>query len=117
MSPLERRTAPPVQTARQEPRSKAELSLCGRFVLGRPSLIGPLHRGLPRRAKLNPERAPLARSGLDSHLSAHPLHSLLDERKSYTRPRVLLLAVQALEDLEDATVLGGIDTDAVVLDP
>jgi hypothetical protein len=45
-----------------------------------------------------------------------PLDDLLAHREADPRPRVLLAAVQALEDDEDALRVLRIDADAVVLD-
>src|SRR6185312_2301012 len=72
---------------------------------------------LPGRSQLDPESASPARPRFNPDLPAHPFDACLHECKSYAATGVLLLAVQALEDLEDPGVLRRIDADAIVLHP
>src|SRR6185437_1898923 len=77
----------------------------------------PIGEQLPGRAKLDPEPASLPGRRIHPDLAAHPFYTLPHERKSYAGAGIFLLAVEALEDLEDPGVLRRIDADAIVLHP
>ena len=71
--------------------------------------VPPTYSG---RAKLN--ALPPPASGLDPDPAAVALDDPLADREAHPRAAVLVLAVEALEDLEDALALARVDADAVV---
>src|ERR1041385_5407624 len=63
-----------------------------------------------------PERGALAGLGLDADAAAVELDDALADGQADAGAGVLVAAVQALEDLEDAVEVARLDADAVVLD-
>src|SRR5437660_11390764 len=92
-------------------RASPGLSSTNRISIGTPpaSISGLADCGQRER-----ERRALARLGLDPDPAAVALHDLLADREADPGPGIIVLAVQPLEDDEDAVEVLRIDADAVV---
>src|SRR4026208_2380943 len=78
---------------------------------------GPLFKRCSSgRGQVHPEGRPEARLGLHADASLQALQGAADERPPDARPRILLGAIQPLEDAEDPFVVLRGNADAVVLD-
>src|SRR5690606_40782867 len=89
-------------------RKRSRSAVSGPLTADRQSLTAHLPR------QLDIESRPLPHCAVRPDPSAEPLDRLAHQRQADSRTRITVVAVQALEDLEDVVMKFHIETDAVV---